>query len=485
VLDLSEIEAERVELQSVACNLRRIASACLDLVRPTAEAKRIALDLRIAPDVPSHVTTDPTRLRQVLLNLLGNAVKFTASGAIHLNLRLTADGARLRADVADTGPGIPPADRHRLFQDFGRLDSDSAGAVEGAGLGLAISSRLAKLMGGALGHRDNPGGGSVFWLELPLGGGTAATPADAVLPFSDLLDAELPPQVDGLLNVLVVDDVAMNRDIAAAFIRSAGHAVTCAEGGAEAVALAAVVDFDVVMMDVRMPAMDGLESTRRIRSMDSARGQVPVIAMTAQAFALQIAECREAGMDGHLAKPFTLASMLAALAGAVIAGRRRGVGLAQTKLSEPHGHAAQDHALKTPAQPPRTPSAAPTEDVPLGADLPVFDRASFARTAAFLAPEAVAEHMRTLTGRSERLLGGLNVSGGLADSGGALAEAAHVLAGSAGMFGFERLVVVARHFERAVTTGAVETDALADALGDVIVASLSDMRRCLTTAGMG
>jgi len=464
VLDLSEIEADRVDLQPAICDLHRIVSACLDLVRPAAEAKGLSLGLVIAPDLPQHIVADPTRLRQVLLNLLGNAVKFTAGGSVGMNLRRAADSARLRIEVMDTGPGISPGQRHRLFQDFERLATDATDASEGAGLGLALSARLAALMGGDLDYSDNPGGGSVFCLELPFETGVVGAQPAALLPFSDLRESV--PAPDHVLNVLVVDDVAMNRDIAAAFIRSAGHGVVCAESGAEAVASVAAADFDVVMMDLRMPGMDGLEATRRIRALPGRRGQVPVMAMTAQAFQQQIAECDAAGMDGHLAKPFTLASMMAGLAGGAEAGRRRGLAPAAT----------------TPEPEPRSATATALADaIPFVTETRVFDRASFDRTAAYLAPDMVQSYMHTLAVRSELLLRELHAPNALADTAGPLADAAHVLAGSAGMFGFERLVIVARHFESALRADTAEAPALAAslaaALGEAIEASLTEMRR--------
>jgi PAS domain S-box-containing protein len=476
VLDLSEIEADRVDLQPAICDLHRIASACLDLVRPVAEAKGLSLGLIIAPDLPRHVTADPTRLRQVLLNLLGNAVKFTAAGSVDVNLRRAAGSDRLRIEVMDTGPGISTQQSHLLFRDFERLDTDATDAVEGAGLGLAISARLAALMGGSLDYRDNPGGGSVFCLELPFETDAVGARPAALLPFSDLRESV--PAPDHVLTVLVVDDVAMNRDIAAAFIRSAGHGVVCAEGAAEAVASVAAADFDVVMMDLRMPGMDGLEATRRIRALPGRRGQVPVMAMTAQTFPQQIAECEAAGMDGHLAKPFTLASMMAALAGGAEAGRRRGLApAATTPQPEPQPRSATATATAT----------ALADAIPFATETRVFDRASFDRTAAYLAPDMVQSYMHTLAVRSELLLRELQAPNALTDTAGPLADAAHVLAGSAGMFGFERLVVVARHFESAMKSDAAEAAPLgaaplgaaqlAAALGEAIEASLTEMRR--------
>ena len=168
VLDLSEVESQQIELRPAVIKLRDVASDCLDLVRPAADAKHLAIDMEASADVPQEGVIDPTRLRQVLLNLLGNAVKFTAWGKVTLRLNLSDDGSRLRIDVADTGPGIANERRSRLFQEFERLDAEAAGPVEGAGLGLALSARLATVMGGGLSYDDNPGGGSVFSLELPL-----------------------------------------------------------------------------------------------------------------------------------------------------------------------------------------------------------------------------------------------------------------------------------------------------------------------------
>lgn len=317
VLDLSEIEAEHIRLKAVDVDPKAVAASCLDFILPSAEEKGLTLTLATPPDVPVKIRVDPTRLRQLLLNLLGNAVKFTSRGGVTLHLRTVADGSLMRIDVADTGPGIP-ADQHELlFRAFSRLDIEATSRVEGAGLGLAISSRLATLMGGRLGHSDNPGGGSVFWLELPVN----AIANSLSEPASSLASSA---NVKQLLHVLVVDDVFMNRDIAGAILRAGGHVVTSAEDGAQAVAVAASADFDVILMDVRMPVMDGLEATRRIRVLEGERGRVPIVAMTAQAFTDQIAECHKAGMNSHLAKPFDPDTLLAVVAKAKKIGMRGG-----------------------------------------------------------------------------------------------------------------------------------------------------------------
>lgn len=458
VLDLSEVEAGHTETRLSEINPHEVARACLGLVRPPAEVKGLALDLITAPDVCQRITTDPTRLRQILLNLLGNAVKFTAQGGVQMRLRTTLDGASLRFEVADTGPGIPTEHRHRLFQEFERLDAEADGAVEGAGLGLALSARLASMMGGRLGHENNPHGGSLFWLELPLAAseptGAPASTLLAVVPSPEATQA--PP-----LRVLVVDDVAMNRDIAGAFLRTAGHVVVCAEDGTTAVAAAEAAEFDVVLMDVRMPGVDGLEATRRIRALPGTRAQVPIVALTAQAFTEQIEQCLLAGMDSHLAKPFTPQALLDAVMDAVEKGSAR----REVSVVPPHAISGHGKSLLIN-----------TESTSGDLDLPVLDMAEFESTAAFLAPEAVASYLQTIAGRGTALLDALHASGDLVHATGPLAEAAHTLSGSAGMFGFKRLAAVARCFEHAVQTAAPEAHAVALHLSATIDATLEELQ---------
>jgi len=307
VLDLSEIETERDTLRPEAVDVRPMAAASLDVVRLLAEEKHILLHLDVEPGLPPAVMADPVRLRQVLLNLLGNAAKFTSTGRIALRLCTEGGGTRLRFEVADTGPGIPHDERQRLFQEFGRIRSESTRAAEGAGLGLALSARLATLMGGHLEHLDNPGGGSVFRLEIPL----LACDAGHLSASEPGIPIEYRP--GRALRVLVVDDSEMNLDIAASFIRAGGHDVMCAGGGIEAIAEAATTAFDVILMDVQMPDMDGLEATRRIRALPGSRALVPIYALTAQVFTEQMAACHAAGMTGHLAKPFTEAALFSML----------------------------------------------------------------------------------------------------------------------------------------------------------------------------
>lgn len=480
VLDLSEIETDRAALHTAEIDVHRVAAACIDLVLPTAEAKQFSLTLTIDPAVPQLVVTDPSRLRQVLLNLLGNAVKFTARGSVVLHVSAPAGGSRLHFDVIDTGPGIPAEQRHRLFQEFERLDLNGTGTLEGAGLGLFLSAQLAALMGGKLGYRDNISGGSIFWLELPLVTSTEALPppaapstaATAMTSASTAtLDMVAPVGSATPLRILVVDDVAMNRDIATAFIQAAGHQAICAEGGAEAVEAATTHEFDVILMDVRMPHIDGLEATRRIRMLEGQRGSVPIVAMTAQAFSEQVEECQSAGMDVHLAKPFTLATLLGALTQGMEAGRRT------RPPSGPQG-SAQSNNPDAGSEPAETASKPKAATIPaLGAELSVLDLTAFGQTAAFLKPEMVKQHLRTLADKAEQLLRTLQMADALNRNQTALAEAAHSLAGSGSMFGLERLAAICRHFERAIKNDPPSVPGIAEALQSALVATLEEIER--------
>jgi PAS domain S-box-containing protein len=461
VLDISEIEAEHVELRVVEAALREIVEACVDQIRPTAAAKRLALRIMIAPDAPDVISTDPVRLRQVLLNLLGNAVKFTPAGWIELRMRPTADHSAVRIEVVDTGPGIPPEQREHLFMEFERLDLNRSEIIEGSGLGLALSARLAALMKGRLGYDDDPDGGSVFWLELPLGMGQ---PRAQVGPTAGSLPPAGSPAGDDRnqsgarsarpLRILVVDDMAMNRDIAQSFLRVAGHEVECAESGVDAVAAVAAGAFDAVLMDVRMGGMDGLEATRQIRLLDGPAGNVPIIGLTAQAFAEQVEACHLAGMDGHLAKPYGPAALLEAVLSAVTQGHR-GI------PPEPEVVAALVES--------------PQSDAMMDVAAPVLDGEAVARLGSFLPREAVASYLQSIAVRAETVK--LQLDGWVPPDGcEALADAVHALTGSAGMFGCARLAGTGRAFERGLRQGGADPPELSAAFRAALEITLLEIR---------
>jgi PAS domain S-box-containing protein len=449
VLDLSEIETNRITVQHEPVEVRVVANACLDIIRRMAEDRGLALHLAVGDDVPQRIVADPVRLRQILLNLLGNAAKFTMHGSVGLSVHSMSQGASLRFDIADTGPGIPAEQRHRLFQDFERLQSGESRSVEGAGLGLALSSRLATLMGGRLGHTDNPGGGSLFWLELPLVADDDAKLCEIVASTPHHTTAE--PAAAKKLHVLVVDDSYMNLDIAASFIRFLGHHVGCAGSGAEAVEAAGRQRYDAIFMDVQMPGMDGLEATRRIRALPPPFGQVPVIALTAQVFTEQLEACRHAGMTGHLAKPFTEAALY-------------------TILAEIVPGAPKDRRSSAVVAWPEEPAA------------PVIDLDVFRTNTRLLKPASVVNYLENIAESAAAVLAALRGWDGAGDIGGDVLKAAHKLAGNVGLFGFARAAEAARRFENAARAGTPETRILAESLAAALQLSIREADERLAAA---
>jgi CheY-like chemotaxis protein len=329
VLSFSSIDAGRLEVRPEPLAVRPFMEGCMDVVAPIAVERKLPLSTVIAPDTPSLIVADPARLKQILLNLLGNALKYTDHGGVELRVSAGAAPGGLRIDVADTGRGIDPAVRARLFQSFERLDS--ADQVEGAGLGLAIAARITEAMHGSIGHAENPGGGSIFWLELPPGDPALPTtvPADRQ---ADATSAQNswgpgpPGNPPSGKRLLIVDDIEMNRDLLQAYLRAAKLVPVLAASGEEAVDLASKEAFDLILMDVRMPGMDGLEATRRIRAMPAPLGRVPILGVTAHAFAEQVADCLAAGMDGHIAKPLAYDALMEAISD--IVARAPGLDLA-------------------------------------------------------------------------------------------------------------------------------------------------------------
>jgi len=309
VLDLAAMEAQRLTLHPEVAATQDIFLDAMAMVRPLAEAKRVALRFT-AEGLPCHLEVDATRLRQMALNLLSNAVKFTPEDS-EVRLKARAEGERLVFEVSDQGAGVPEPERALLFRDFTRLASS---LPEGSGLGLSITARLATLMGGRIGYADvEPGPGARFWIELPLV--IAAPPPSGAGPVLEAL-----PQ--RRMRVLAVDDAPSNLSVLRALLAQNDLELeTVTEGGAalEAVEIAAREGrpFDVVLMDVMMPGMDGKETTRRLRAMPGTLGSMPVIAVTASAFPEDIAETRAAGMDSHVIKPVDRNLLLRALAAAV------------------------------------------------------------------------------------------------------------------------------------------------------------------------
>ena len=303
ILDLAKLESGKLETNLRAVALRELLSDVEALIRLQAQAKGLQLSFEVATDVPAWLELDPTRVRQILLNLCSNAVKFTARGQV--TLRASYAGAQLQLAVHDTGIGIDAATMLQLFQRFARGDESRARRYGGTGLGLEISREIARLMGGEVDVTSTAGVGSTFVLTLPAK--PAAPPAAAA--------GAVPTAAPGRrLKVLIVDDNEVNREYTSAVIENLGHFAVTAQDGGEAVAQVTLHSFDLVLMDLHMPGVDGLEATRAIRALPGEVARVPVVALTADAFDDTRAICLAAGMNDFTTKPVSPATLGAVLA---------------------------------------------------------------------------------------------------------------------------------------------------------------------------
>ena len=555
ILDISKLEAGRVDLETIDFDLHNLVEGAVDLMSSRAREKNIDIAAYIDPAIRQEYSGDPTRLRQVLLNLIGNAIKFTDYGCVAVEVRpdpQDSPGGLVRFEVIDTGIGIPGEARDKLFQKFTQADQSITRRFGGTGLGLSISKQLVDLMGGAIGVESQPGKGSTFWftvrlapvrvpafkrqvvppeelrglralvvddtemnrriMELRLTGGgmhvataedgfTALAeldradhrgqPYDLVLldqmmpgmsgdmlaeriqsdpRFKDIklvlvssvdvpkagrprYDAVLPkpvrhqilleslarlygaapPSAPGPVNpsepiaapatagrILLAEDNKVNRQVALIHLRRAGYAVDTASNGVEAVAAARHGGYDLILMDVQMPSMDGLEATRKIRGFDDACGQVPIIAITAHAMAGAHEQYLAAGMDDYIAKPFEREQFLATVRRWV----RSGAGVAPAPDSP--APAAESRA----------------------AELPPFDESALARLAGEVPDAELRELIETYLASAAELVAGAEDAAARNDLR-SLVQAAHDLVSTSGNFGVPRVQALARRLEDA------------------------------------
>ncbi len=310
VLDFSKLEAGAVEPELHPLDPALLVESTVAMLADQATAKGLALEVS-STGSQDRLLGDTARLRQVLLNFLSNAVKFTSRGRVSLRLSQVPDGdarRRLRIEVQDSGIGIPPEQLAAIFDRFTQADASTSRQYGGTGLGLAISKRIIEALGSAVGVESSVGVGSTFWLELTL---SCAVPTGA-----EQAPGPSAVAVDPALRLLVVDDNAINRELICALLAPFGLEIQTAEDGVEAVEAARRSPFDLILMDVQMPNMDGLAATRRIRKGTLAGAPPPtIIAMTANVLPDQVARCLDAGMDGHLGKPISPAKLLGVLAG--------------------------------------------------------------------------------------------------------------------------------------------------------------------------
>jgi signal transduction histidine kinase/ActR/RegA family two-component response regulator len=304
ILDTAKVTSGKLTLEQAPFDLPLLIR---DLVAPAmalAEARELKFQLELAPGLPQHVEGDLVRIRQVVSNLLTNAVKFTEAGNIRLEVK-PAHAGWIRFDVSDTGIGLSAEQQAGLFQEFYQADSSTTRKFGGTGLGLSISRRLAELMGGRLWVESCLGEGSTFRFELPL---PEAAPVGTIHR-----DASLVTRLPQGLRVLVAEDNAINRKVTGTIVSRAGAQVDIAVNGKEAVELHQANPYDVILMDCQMPELDGYQATVRIRSMDGAASLVPIIGVTANAFQEDKERCFSAGMNGYVAKPLTRQSLLEAI----------------------------------------------------------------------------------------------------------------------------------------------------------------------------
>ena len=338
ILDYSKIETGEILLEPRDFDLRQLVEDIQALMRFRATEKGLRLETRIAGDVPDFVQGDAGKLSQILLNLIGNGLKFTEQGLVALTIEKageTTDGeVILQFAIEDTGPGIPRAEQQRLFEPFYQVDPRNSRQHGGTGLGLAISRQLVGAMGGTLSVSSEPGQGSRFFFDARMdeGDGNAITTAPFELPYSQ-------PEL-GALSVLVVEDNEINAIVVEGFLDHMGHEVNVVGTGEEAVEAVQDESVDVVLMDISLPGIDGVEATRRIRNLDQpACRELPIIAMSAHVFQNEIAHVLDAGMDAFVGKPVSPERLAEALA-QVVLRRKRGVVV-------PVEHALEDgrHAL--------------------------------------------------------------------------------------------------------------------------------------------
>jgi signal transduction histidine kinase/DNA-binding NarL/FixJ family response regulator len=330
ILDFSKMEAGRLELVADDFDLARVVGSVQALMMPRAREKGLILHADVAPDVPTALRGDAGRVRQVLLNLVGNAIKFTEAGEVRVDIMLAGpptERVPLRIAVSDTGIGIAPEAQTQLFREFTQVDTSPTRRFGGTGLGLAICRRIVQAMGGQIGVESEPGAGAIFMVAVEL------ERAQAPLP----VESETPAAAVAPLRILLAEDHPVNRQVALGLLARHGHKVDVVADGAAAVEAARGGGYDVILMDVHMPVMDGIEASRMIRQCPGAAGRVPIVGLSASVLKDETDLCFAAGMDEFLAKPIDPAALTRVLA-------RHGISAAAASPTAPAAESLLDTA---------------------------------------------------------------------------------------------------------------------------------------------
>lgn len=427
ILDFSKIEANKLEIAAEPFHPDSTLKLVESIFAAQAVEKGLQLEM-IGPSAPpASLVGDPQRLTQVLFNLVGNAIKFTDSGKVTVRYEVTASGpgtARLRVDIVDTGPGVPPEIGTRVFDDFVQARTSGAPAKVGTGLGLAISARLVRLMGGQIGLVPDTAGGAHFYISIEL---PEATEAEAPAPAVSRLRPSRP------LRILLVEDVATNRMIVREILASEGHVVDEADNGQTCLGRLRDARYDVVLMDINMPVMDGLDATRAIRATDAPWNRVPIVGLTANAFQQQVDGYLVAGMDACISKPVEWSELLSTLA--AVSGT---------------AHAATTHAGVAARS---APVATVDDPAP-----PLIDEARLTELLSLLGPEKLG----TVVNRSQAVLR-QNATEACAEdlSPAELGRILHTLRGAAANLGCARLAHDSHVLEQRSRSGDIDRGAIA------------------------